>query len=138
MVQETDGRRDEAGSEGERPRAQVRRKLVPVRVVGRKGQAALVEWAVDGDYARAHVPPDQIENGKVDANVLEAGVPYGIPWENFLRIEVTAGMVAMQLRRMGIWTLDDLKQRAPEAKRAVQEAVAFDIGELIRAAEQEA
>jgi len=112
--------------------------MVAVRLIGRKGPTALVEWQVGDDYARAHIPPEKIENGKVDANALEAGIPYGVPWEDFLRIEVTAEMVARELRRMGIFTLADLKEQAPAAKRAVQEAVAFDIGELIRAAEQEA
>jgi hypothetical protein len=87
-------------------------EMVPVRVIGAKGESALVEWEAGGRLRRNFVPVDKIAEDACDAVALEVGIPYGLPWEVALDLSgVTPEAVADKLRRAGIWTLEDLRDR---------------------------
>ncbi len=114
-------------------------KKVAVKIVGRVEGAALIQWPDGEDYKRAFVPPETLQEGQVDETVLEAAIPYGVPWEDFLDIKaLTPKRIAREMRRIGIWTIDDLRAKGPIAKQAVWGAIQFDLGALIRAVEEEA
>jgi hypothetical protein len=103
---------------------------LPVRLVGRAGVNATVEWEADGVTRRATIPAKKVKDGAVDAETLEAGVPYGLPLES-IKVEITAGDVARELHRAGIWTAEDLFAQAPAAKAAITRACAGIWTELI-------
>ena len=94
-----------------------RRKTLPVRVVEKKGKSALVEWDEGDDQRRGFVPVKEIEGGKCGEDGLGAAIPYGAPWEQFIDLsELNAETLARNLRRLGVWTADDL-ERNPKALR---------------------
>jgi hypothetical protein len=95
-----------------------RAKLVPVQIVGREGVALLVQWADGDDLRRCIIPPEDYnpDGGTVDKASLEAGLPWGIQWED---VEGVPRVVARELRRLGIFTTEDLLAQAHVARAAV-------------------
>ena len=85
------------------------REPIRVVVVEVKGQSALVETP---DHRRWFVPADKVQDGKVDADTMDKAALYGIPWEAYLNLDtLTTETLAGMLRKAGIYTSDDLKQR---------------------------
>lgn len=114
----------------------------PVRVVRLQGRAALVEYAEGDMPARVTIPAEEVaEGGMVAAEVLEKGVPHGLPWEDAPVGKVTAKDIARALRNAGIWTAEDLRTRQREAVAALASAYRMDLGALnafaARAAEED-
>ena len=80
---------------------------VPVRVVERKGESALIEWD-DGRLHRAYVPAKALCGSQCPKDVLEEAPAHGVPWELLLDFsDITPDAVADKLRRRGIWTTED-------------------------------
>jgi hypothetical protein len=113
---------------------------VRVRVVRRSGSAALVEWLDNESLRRATVPLSQIEfddpkMGTVDEEILEMGIPYGLPWEEIIgEIKITPSIIANTLRQHGIWTLEDIEGNSSKIVGALQAAYGLDMATLIRGA----
>jgi len=86
-----------------------------VKIVETQGQSALVQYE-DGDTLhRRYVPVKEIKRGKVEDEVLAAGIQYGIDWESRLDLSgLTPLAVDRALKEKGIWTTEDLfaKDRA--------------------------
>ncbi len=102
-----------------------RPELVKVRTVRREGVAVLVEWYTgdkkDPQYHRGCVPPEEIQFDTADKLVLDAAIPWGVPWD-----EVVPGVtpaVTNELRRHGIWTADDLLANAGKISLALQRSI---------------
>ncbi len=108
-----------------------------VRVLQRKGHAALVEWQDEaGCLRRATVPARVLQGDEAEAGDLEMGIVYGLPWEELLGApRVTPERIAAELRRHGIWTRADLRARPNVALAALQSAYGLDLAALMRAAE---
>jgi hypothetical protein len=119
--------------EEEAPKRKKPDPRLPVKVVCTKGESSLVEWLDSGGmYRRAYVPISSVADGTVSSADLEAGVPYGLPWEKFIKVEATPESLANELRRQGIWEWEDIKLSALQnANRA------FDLGAFMRKVEQE-
>lgn len=77
-------------------------KPVPVKVVGTKGDSALVEW----DLKRGYVPASSVKDGAVSPVTLKKAVPYGVPWD-----DLSEGL-AKRFHDAGLWTVDDLVRNA--------------------------
>ena len=110
---------------------------IPVRVVGEKGESALVEYQVDGMYRRRYVPGKSVKDrernrGEVSPITLGKGIVYGLPWEDFVEITATPESVANELRRRGVWYIEDMNHSAIKHAR-----IAFDYGEFISRAKRE-
>lgn len=105
MVQTTDGSSDE-GSKKEIRKPRV--KWVDVRVVCKRGDSALVQFVVKGIYHRVYIPPKKIVDGRVDESVLERGIVYGEPWEDFMDMNADKEQMANELRRRGMWVAEDV------------------------------
>jgi len=106
-----------------------------VKLVSRKGQAALVEYLEGGALRRCVVPLSLLSDDEVAPEALERGLPYGLPWEELLRLATTPEAVAQELRRRGIWTLADLRACPQAAVGALQSCYGVDRAALLRAAE---
>lgn len=104
-------------------------KVVLVNVIERKGESALVEWIVGGIPRRAFIPAVEIVEGMAPADVLEAGVPYGVDWEN-VTLEASAATLAINLRRNGIWTSADLAANIQTAYGCIQATYGVDLAKL--------
>ena len=109
---------------------------IKVKVVRRKGQAALVEWIAEDGAHRATIPANAIIKGRVASDELNYGIPYGEPWEELVEISTTPETIAAELRRCGIWTKDDLETRPTQALSAIQAAYGCGLADLLRAVRQ--
>jgi len=112
------------------PRKAGKAKLVPVTVVRVTGESALVEYAERGEPRRATIPASLVQDGKAEDETLEAGVPYGVPWERLETAKVTPASIARALRNAGVWTCDDLRTKQMAAVGALQAAYGVDVGKL--------
>jgi len=109
---------------------------IAVRVVQKKGQAALVEWVdFDGTH-RATIPAKAIIGGKTAKDELDYGITYGEPWEEMIVLSATPEAIAEQLRKCGIWTREDLEARPNQALSAIQAAYGVGLAALLRAVRQ--
>ena len=106
---------------------------LPVRLVAHKDGSALVEWIDDGMYRRVYVPLAKVDQGTVAGKDLAKGIPYGLPWEDWIEVTATPENIANELRRMSIWCWADINNAAIEAVNK-----AFDKGAFLRLANQEA
>jgi len=114
-----------------------RRKMVEVYVVSQKSGSALVQWGVPADRHRGYVPAEEVEGSKVAKSVLDAAIPYGLPWEELVDLsDLTPEKFARELRRASIWTAEDLAARATHAKHALAAATAVTLGTLRKAAQE--
>jgi hypothetical protein len=121
--------------EKQRPR---RRKLIQIRVTETKGQSALVEWLDGKDRKRVFVPADQVEGDKVEDAVLDAGVPYGVPWREFVDLSgVTPETIERELRRRGIWTAADMERNTVGVSKAIAALISPVVIGLRRAVKQQ-
>lgn len=111
-----------------------------VRILGRKGAAVLVEWRDEANGTqRAYLPVGAVREGEngAEADSPEQGIPYGEDWEGLLgETWVATGPreVAQALRRQGVWTLDDLRNKPQDVIAAFQSAFGMDAQALRDAA----
>ena len=109
---------------------------VIVKIVQRQGQAALVEWTDNGVTRRSTVPASVVEKGRVPTAELRRGIPYGEPWEDLIELHATPATLAAELRRRGIWTVDDLQANAEVARGAIMDAYGCELAHLLRAVKE--
>lgn len=83
-------------------------KWVDVRIIRTKGQSALVEFVIKGSYRRVFIPTNEVKDGKAPQSVLEKGIVYGDPWEDFMELVADKKQMANELRRRGMWVAEDL------------------------------
>jgi hypothetical protein len=83
----------------------------------------LVEWRDENGPHRVTLP-----NGDND---VTRGIPYGVPWE-LLVTPITSERIARALRDVGIWTANDLRAHAKEARAALIALVGDSLGELLK------
>ena len=107
-------------------------KVYPVRVVRVTGESALVEWLEDGRLKRC-VLPVGLAGAEIDAETLGLGAPYGLPWEEIITLQATPETLADNLRRAGIWTLEDMRD-SKKVFGVIQATYGVDLGTLIQAA----
>ena len=119
---------DKDEQEQEQPKARPPDPRLPVRLVGQKDGSALVEWLDEaGLYRRAYVPADKVKDNTVASKELAKGIPYGLPWEEWIEVTATPEHIANELRRHGVWCWADLNHAALTAVNK-----AFDQGEFLR------
>lgn len=97
-----------------------------MKIIRIKNNAKLVEYFDSkGNYKRCILP--------IESNNLRQGIPYGIPFEKFVRHPA----IPNELRRRGIWTIEDLEKNRNTALGAIQAAYAQDLAIIIREAKKE-
>ena len=112
-----------------------RKRMVQVRAIQAKAGSVLVEWLdKDGLFRRGFLPASSIEEGMADLNELDKAIPYGLPWEDYIKVVATPESIANELRRRGVWTMGDLSNIS-----AVMKAnQAFALGDFMAQAKKEA
>lgn len=109
-----------------------------VKDIARKGRTKLVEYVdEEGFLQRSYVPYDSVaegEGGEVYCPLAPLGIPYGLEWGRIAHpSDIEAGkQLQEKLRRLNIWTLDDLK-RNPSLVGSV--GLGFSVRELLVRAE---
>ena len=109
-------------------------KMTAVRTMQEKDGRALVEWVNrKGMLESVFVGVDEVKDGKVASGVLAEAIPYGVPWEDlFAEVQkvTTPKVRANELRKVGIWTLDDLRTKSRFVLGALKAGLRVEIGEL--------
>ena len=72
--------------------------LVPVTILKRQAELVLVEYSRAGSVHRCYLRPEDAAP-KVPLETLNAGVPFGVPWE-----QLGDDAIAKKLRAAGLWT----------------------------------
>jgi len=109
-------------------------EYIPVQVIAAKGDSVVIE--VEGPQ-RYYVPKSTVMNGHVTADVIANGIEYGVHWEDYLDLsDITVDVLASRLRRNGIWTLDDLKQRDRKLLNLATNLIGKAVQQAAKRAEQ--
>lgn len=115
----------------------VKQNLVNVRALEVLPKSALVEWFDKSGQRRAFIPTEHLlSGGAVDNTVLEAGIPYGVAWEEVKFTTPTPAALAQALRAGGIWTKADLFANPQKAVGILQAIYQVDLSALIEFAER--
>ena len=107
---------------------------IAVTVIKASDKSSLVEFIKDGNIQRVYIPSHMIDDGMVEDETLEIGIPYGIPWETLLTPSATPASLAKALRSAGIWTLEDVQRKPSEVSGALQTAYGIDRAMLLEVA----
>lgn len=104
------------------------------RVIERREQVDLVEWVGEDGPGRVWLPTGTVQEGEVDPLELGRGISYGMPWEELVTVTATPERIAAELRRAGLWTAEDVRQRPQAAQGALLAAMGTDLAALLRLA----
>lgn len=108
------------------------------QIILRKNDLHLVEWKDQDKPHRAWVTPDMVvskaDNGReLVVKNPSAGVPYGMDWTPLIQISATPEDFDRELKRVGIWTVQDLYDKPNEARSALQSVYGMDMAALLMA-----
>lgn len=110
-------------------------EMICVSVVASKGASSLIQWDNDGVLSRAFVPSNAVIDGKCKKSVINASVPYGSHWEEFIQdILIPGEIVADALRKAGFWTFHDIELNVNGAQSAINKAVGVNAATICRLA----
>ena len=110
-----------------------RKRMVDVRVIQAKAGSSLVQWLDNkGLHHRGFLPTDSIENGMADLNELDKAIPFGLPWEDYIKVIATPESIANELRRRGVWTMGDLSN----ISAVIKANQAFALGDFMATAKE--
>ena len=103
------------------------------KIISQQNHAVLVEWRESNTnmLQRSIVPSDAMAG--ITEQVLAAGIPFGVQWENYL-CEPLAQRLANELRERGFWTYSDASNRIREFRQAVIEIVVASLLDAARGA----
>jgi len=97
-----------------------------MKIIQISGNSKLVEYINSkGNYKRCTLP--------VDSQNVKIGIPYGVPFERFIKHK----SIPNELRKRGIWTVEDLEKNRAKALGAIQAAYAQDLATIIKLAKEE-
>lgn len=98
---------------------------------------SLVQWDSGADRipARSWVKTADVVDDEVEHP--ERGVPFGVDIVHNLELKpVSVADIARELRRLDLWTIDDLRQRPDAIYGALSAAYGVNISTILQAAER--
>ena len=110
------------------------KQTVKVNVIEIQKSAAVVEWKTKAGLKRVVIPVAEIHSQSVAADVLEAGIEYGIPWEKVITITVKPSDYADALRTAGIWTAEDVGRKQMVVRGVLNAVLDIEFSKLLQIA----
>jgi hypothetical protein len=110
---------------------------VSVQIIQRKGGLFLVEWKADNTLKRAWIDHEllKVDDGRIgEVYMPQAGIPYGMDWSQLFNPTVSAVDFDRELKRRGIWTIDELRTQPNAVLGALRDAYGLDLAALLQAA----
>ena len=107
---------------------------IPVRVVSRKGDSAIVEYTDKGMLERVVIAHSVADSGTLSVSELKDAAPYGLPIGKFVSDKSLGMRLQLACRQRGLWTLKDFSQNPQFIQAALQEALSLDVGKILEAA----
>jgi len=102
-----------------------------VTVLEERGQSALVEKK----GRRVYVPKAEVQDGKVEDVVLDAGIPHGLPFEKMVNVQIDNAALVKALRDMGVYTKDDFMRNFGAIRKRFHRAIDAELKKLIQEVE---
>lgn len=112
-----------------------KKKMVAVNVISATVNTVLVEFTADGLLMREYIPTVEVIDGKAPEDVLMAGIPYGVDWED-IKLKASAIELANALRMNGIWTCEDAMKNPNKIISALQAVYGVDLAALLKHARE--
>lgn len=111
-----------------------------VTIIREDGSMSLVQWTDDKEVPQRNWVKQsmiRMRSGK-DAEVdhPEHGYPYGVDFSHALNPAVTSHDICRELRKRGLWTVDDLQKSPQSIMGALQAAYGLDLSQIIAIARQ--
>lgn len=110
---------------------------VPYVLIQSEDKTSLVEAKVDGQMVRVFIPTHKLTPDELPVSLLNAGIPYGVPFEEIFEAQASGEAVAKAMHDNGVWTVEDMRNRPEDAIAALQAAYRLDFAMLIKAAEEQ-
>lgn len=110
-------------------------KMISVKIIKATPDNSMVEFILDNILQRSIIPNDTIEDSKVDKAVLEAGIPYGIPWE-LVELKASSIDLANALRKNDIWTCEDAMGNPNKIISVLQTVYKVDLAQILQVARE--
>src|SRR3990167_3972147 len=107
---------------------------IPVRVVSRKGDSAIVEYTDKGMLERVVIAHSVADSGTLSVSELKDAAPYGLPIGKFVSDKSLGTRLQLACRQRGLWTLQDFEKNPQFIQAALQEALSLDVGTILEAA----
>lgn len=115
--------------------AALKKETVAVRIISQQGSALLVEYTGEDDLpVRMIIPASIYQDGSVDAELLQAGIPASVQWHKIISLSASALELARCLYNAGIYTADDALSNSQAVQGAIQQAYRFDFAAILQAA----
>jgi len=105
-------------------------KLIPVKVLSSSGKSTLVEWLEKDGLHRASLPAEKVAE-KVDQELLDAAMPYGVPWADAKIKPFTGAELQAALYAAGVWTAEDVMNKPQLVIGALQGLLWLHLGSLV-------
>lgn len=108
-------------------------KFVPVRLVARKGNSAIIEYN-DGDMPkRSVIAHNYIRDGYVETKDLENSAPYGVEFADMsLDLRKLPMRIQADCRRRGLWTKEDYQRNPTRLVAAIMSVVGLDAQTILK------
>jgi len=97
--------------------------MIPVRVITSKREAVLIEVQDGGNLRRLIIPESYVKDGQVSEDDLDRAIPYGVPWELYLKpIVISPEDISNALKSNGVWTIEDFRNNPSIVHGAIMQA----------------
>lgn len=110
-------------------------KQIPVTKVIDGDRFVVVEWLEKGRRKRGTLPAEKFAE-KVDAELLAAAIPYGVPFEDMPISQFTGLQLADALHAADIWTAAQVKASASIVVGVFKQLYQVDLGKLVEFSDQ--
>mgnify|MGYP001062056061 CR=1 FL=1 len=113
-----------------------------MRIVGKEGNAMIVEYSEGGVIRRCLLPKETIRayGRSIPRDILSRGIEIGIDVEEaFDRITVpTSTEILNGVREQGFWTRDDVLGNVSRFRLAIASAIAEQVSQILRGVRENA
>lgn len=107
-----------------------------IKVISKRKGSTLVEFRKGDKLQRVYVPSQDVKDGEVSEYKLKLGIPYGVEWSRFIRLQATPEELEDNLRNAGIWTGHDALQNPQIVLGVLQKTYKIDLGAIQRIAKE--
>lgn len=107
-----------------------------VKVISKHDNVTLVEWVENGELQRSLLPSEEVSNDGECSNP-QRGLSYGLPFADFISIDVTPMDIQRALYNSGIWTIEDVKNNLNGVQGAINSAFGLVLQNFLRNIRQE-
>ncbi len=105
-------------------------KLIPVKKIYDGDKAVVIEWQEKGRTKRGSIPTAEYAE-KVDADLLAASIPYGVPFEDMPLKQFTGEDLADAIHAAGVWTEEQVRVNAQKLVGVLRELYGIDLGKIV-------